>query len=135
MKAILVDSCGGPERLVYCEVDSPSPRSDEALVKLEAVGVNYIDVYHRMVLYPLPLPFTPGTEGAGTVVAVGADVKDVQAGDRVAYTMIVGSYAEYVVVPARRLVKLPEGLDTQRAAAVMLQGNDGALPRHLNLPA
>jgi NADPH:quinone reductase len=122
MKAIRVDSVGGPDRLVLQDVDAPRPREGEALVRLEAVGLNFIDVYHRTGLYPLPLPFTPGTEGAGTVEEVGAGVEDLKAGDRVAYAMAVGSYAEYAAVPAWRLVRLPDGVDAQRAAAAMLQG-------------
>ncbi|HKQ52296.1 MAG TPA: quinone oxidoreductase [Pyrinomonadaceae bacterium] len=122
MKAIRVDSHGGADRLVFQDVDAPRPKEGEALVKLEAVGLNFIDVYHRTGLYPLPLPFTPGTEGAGTVEEVGAGVADLKVGDRVAYAMAVGSYAEYAAVPAWKLVKLPEGLDARSAAAVMLQG-------------
>jgi NADPH:quinone reductase len=122
MKAIRVEVYGGAENLIYAEVDKPSPKAGEALVKLEAIGVNFIDVYHRTGLYPLPLPFTPGTEGAGIVEAVGSDVSDIEVGDRVAYAMAVGSYAEYATVPAAKLVKLPDQLDIQRAAAAMLQG-------------
>lgn len=122
MKAIRVESYGGADRLVYGDVERPEPRPDEALVKVEAVGVNFIDVYHRTGIYPLPLPFTPGTEAAGTVESVGSEVSEVAAGDRVAYAMAVGSYAEYAAVPAARLVKLPEGIDAQTGAAAMLQG-------------
>ena len=122
MKAIRVESCGGPEKLVYQEIDKPTPKQGEALVNIEAIGVNYIDVYHRTGLYPQPLPFTPGTEAAGTVEEVGSDVSDLQIGDRVAYAMAVGSYAEYAAVPAARLVKLPDGIDASGAAAAMLQG-------------
>ena len=122
MKAIRVDKVGGPEQLVFQDVDAPRPREGEALVRLEAVGLNFIDVYHRTGLYPLPLPFTPGTEGAGTVEEVGAGVEDLKVGDRVAYAMAVGSYAEYAAVPAWKLVRLPDGVDAPRAAAAMLQG-------------
>src|SRR5215212_6233118 len=122
MKAIRVDSVGGPDQLVFQDVDRPRPQEGESLVKLEAVGLNFIDVYHRTGLYPLPLPFTPGTEGAGTVEEVGAGVEDLKVGDRVAYAMSVGSYAEYAVVPAWKLVKLPEGVDARAGAAAMLQG-------------
>ncbi|MGI9106496.1 MAG: quinone oxidoreductase family protein [Pyrinomonadaceae bacterium] len=122
MKAIRVEAYGGPDMLVYRDVDKPAPKPGEALVKLEAIGVNYIDVYHRTGLYPLPLPFTPGSEAAGTVEAVGAGVDEVQAGDRVAYAMALGSYADYAAVPAARLVKVPAGVDADRAAAAMLQG-------------
>lgn len=122
MKAIRVESYGGPDRLVYGDAEKPVPRPDEALVRVEAVGVNFIDVYHRTGLYPLPLPFTPGAEAAGTVESIGSEVGDVAVGDRVAYAGVVGSYAEYAAVPAARLVKLPAGVDAQTGAAAMLQG-------------
>ena len=122
MKAIRVQACGGSDQLVYQEVEKPEPRPNEALVKIDAIGVNFIDVYHRTGLYPLPLPFTPGSEAAGTVESIGSEVSDIAVGDRVAYAMAVGSYAEYAAVPAARLVKLPEGIDAQAGAAAMLQG-------------
>lgn len=122
MKAIRVHSYGGADQLVYQEVEKPEHRPNEALVKIDAIGVNFIDVYHRTGLYPLPLPFTPGSEAAGTVESVGSEVSDIAVGDRVAYAMAVGSYAEYAAVPAARLVKLPEGMDAQTGAAAMLQG-------------
>lgn len=122
MKAILVKEYGGPEVLAYQEVPAPSPSSGEALVKLEAVGVNYIDIYHRTGLYPSTVPFTPGMEAAGTVHSVGPGVTQVSVGDRVAYAMAKGSYTEYAVVPAWRLVKVPAGMELQTAAAAMLQG-------------
>jgi len=122
MKAIRVEEYGGPEKLVYREVDKPEPKSGEALVRIEAIGVNYIDVYHRTGLYPLPLPFTSGSEASGTVEAVGDDMNEIQVGDRVAYAMSLGAYAEYAAVPTARLVKVPEGVDAETAAAAMLQG-------------
>jgi NADPH2:quinone reductase len=122
MKAIRVESYGGPERLVYTDVEKSEPNAGEALVKLEAIGVNYIDVYHRTGLYPMPLPFTPGSEAAGTVEAVGDDVSEIHVGDRVAYAMSPGAYAEYSLVQTSKLVKLPDGIDTESAAAAMLQG-------------
>ena len=122
MKAIRVESYGGPDQLVYKDVEKPGPQENQALVKLECIGVNFIDVYHRTGLYPLPLPFTPGSEGAGTVESIGSKVTEVAVGDRVAYAMAVGSYAEYAAVPATRLVKLPDGIDAQSGAAAMLQG-------------
>ncbi|MGE0130642.1 MAG: quinone oxidoreductase [Blastocatellales bacterium] len=122
MKAIVVENTGGPEVLVYRETPSPTPKTGEALVKLEAIGLNYIDVYHRTGLYPLPRPFIPGMEAAGVVEAVGPGVTEVAAGDRVAYAMQPGAYAEYAVVPAWKLVKVPEGVSAQQAAAAMLQG-------------
>jgi NADPH:quinone reductase len=122
MKTIRVQAYGGPDVLRFEEIQLPQPGAGKALVKLRAVGVNFIDVYHRTGLYKLPLPFTPGMEGAGLVEAVGPEVTEVQAGDRVAYAMALGSYAEYAVVPAWQLVKLPDEIDFQSAAAVMLQG-------------
>ena len=122
MKAIRVQSYGGAEQLVYQDVEKPKPKPNEALVKIDAIGVNFIDVYHRTGLYPLPLPFTPGSEAAGTVESIGSEVSEIAVGDRVAYAMAVGSYAEYAAVPAARLVKMPEGIDAQTGAAAMLQG-------------
>jgi NADPH2:quinone reductase len=122
MKAIKVEEYGGPEKLIYRDVDRPESKSGEALVRIEAIGVNYIDIYHRTGLYPLPLPFTPGSEASGMVEAVGEGVNEIQVGDRVAYAMSLGSYAEYASIPAARLVKVPEGVDAETAAAAMLQG-------------
>ncbi len=122
MKAIIFDNYGGAEVLAYRDKEMPVPQAGEALVKIEAVGINFIDIYHRTGLYPQPLPCTPGNEAAGMVEAVGEGVSEVQIGDRVAYTMTIGSYAEYACVPAWRLVKLPEAIDGQAAAAAMLQG-------------
>jgi NADPH2:quinone reductase len=122
MKAIVVENCGGPESLVYRDAETPAPKGGEALVKVEAVGVNFIDVYHRTGLYPLPRPFIPGMEAAGVVESVGEGVTEVKAGDRVAYAMQPGAYAEYVVVPAWKLVTVPDGVTAQQAAATMLQG-------------
>ena len=121
MKAIRVESYGGPDRLVLQDIEKPTPKSGEALVKIEAIGVNFIDVYHRTGLYPMPLPFTPGSEAAGTVEAAGADADDIQVGGRVAYAMSPGAYAEYASVPVSKLVKLPDNIDAQHAAAAMLQ--------------
>ena len=122
MKAIRVHENGGPEALRYEEAPPPEPGQGEARVKIEAAGVNFIDVYHRSGLYPGRLPITPGMEGAGVVDAIGPDVSDLKPGDRVAYAMHQGSYAEYAVVPAWRLVPIPESVDARSAAAVMLQG-------------
>ena len=104
------------------EVDRPQPREEEALVRLDAAGVNFIDVNQRSGAYPVSLPFTPGTEGAGVVEAVGDGVSEVAVGDRVAFAGSPRAYAEYVTVKATRLVPVPEGVDPHLAAAVMLQG-------------
>lgn len=122
MKAIICSKTGGPDVLVYAETDKPTAGAGQAVVKTEAIGVNYIDIYHRSGLYPLPLPFTPGMEAAGVVDSIGPDVSQVSPGDRVAYAMIPGSYAEYTLVSAARLVKMPNGVDSRTAAAAMLQG-------------
>jgi NADPH2:quinone reductase len=123
MKAIRVHACGGPEALRYDEVDVPEPKAGEALVRVAAAGVNFIDVQHRTGRYKPPmLPFTLGSEAAGTVAAVGRGVTEVAVGDRVAYAMVLGAYADYAVVPAARLVKVPDAVSLETAAAVMLQG-------------
>jgi NADPH2:quinone reductase len=123
MQAIRVHSCGGPEALRVDDVAVPTPQAGEAVVKIAAAGVNFIDVQHRAGRYKPPaVPFTVGSEAAGTVTAVGSGVSEVAVGDRVAYAMVLGSYAEYAAVPARRLVKVPEGIELKVAAAVMLQG-------------
>jgi NADPH:quinone reductase len=122
MKAIQVKQCGGCEALELVDLPVPQPKPNEAVVKLAASGVNFIDVYQREGRYKLPLPFVPGQEGAGTVSAVGADVKQVKAGDRVAWSGPLGSYAEYAALPADRLVPIPAGVTDQQAAASMLQG-------------
>ena len=122
MKAIRVQSPGGPEALRYEDVPQPSPAAGQVLVKVEAAGVNYIDVYQRTGLYKVATPFTLGQEAAGVVTAVGPGVTDPKVGDRVAYTSILGAYAEYAVVPADRVVVLPDGVTARQAAAALLQG-------------
>jgi NADPH2:quinone reductase len=122
MKAIQVQKNGGPEVLTLVDIPAPKPKPNEAVVKISAAGVNFIDVYFRNGHYPSTLPFTIGQEGSGIVSEVGADVKTFKPGDRVAYTGIRGSYAEYAAVPADRLVALPPGITEQQAAAAMLQG-------------
>lgn len=124
MKAIRVHAYGGPEALKLDELPIPQPGPGHALVKIEAIGVNFIDVYHRTGLYPAPLPRLMGVEGAGRVEAVGPDVTEVKVGDHVAYahTGAPGAYAEYALVPSARLVTVPSGVDTRTAAAAMLQG-------------
>jgi NADPH:quinone reductase len=122
MKAIRVHVPGGPEVLKYEDVPQPVPGPLETLVKIDAAGVNYVDVHQRTGRYPIQPPVTLGQEGAGTVAAVGSAVRNVRAGDRVAFTGILGGYAEYAAVPAERLVELPDGVSTKHGAAAMLQG-------------
>jgi len=122
MRVVRVNACGGPEALVR-EVEAiPEPGEGEALVRLETVGVNFIEIYQRTGQYKRPLPFVPGTEGAGTVVAVGPGVGTAKVGERVASVRLRGSYAEYAVAPAEHLVSVPEGMSTEIAGALMLQG-------------
>ena len=122
MKAIRVHEHGGPDVLRVETIDDPVPGPGEALVRLASIGVNFIDVYFRKGLYKTTLPFTPGSEGAGTVVAVGADVLDVRIGDRVASQSLLGSYAELAIARADRLVPLPEGSSARDGAAAMVHG-------------
>lgn len=122
MKAIQVSGVGGPEVLTLVDLPIPTPKPNEAVVQIKAAGVNFIDVYFREGRYPAPLPFVSGQEAAGVVTDVGSDVKLVKPGDRVAYTSVLGSYAEYAAVPEGRLVKIPDELDFDQAAAAMLQG-------------
>jgi NADPH2:quinone reductase len=122
MQAIQVKQVGGPEAMEMVELPVPQPKANEAVVKLAASGVNFIDVYFREGRYKTPLPFVPGQEGAGVVTAVGAEVKSVKVGDRVAWSGLQGSYAEYAAVAADRLVAIPQGVSDQQAASAMLQG-------------
>lgn len=122
MDAIRVLKHGGPEVLEPSEVDTPEPGPGQVLVRLAATGVNYIDIYFRTGQYPSELPLTPGSEGAGTVVAVGPGVTSPAVGDRVASTNLAGSYAEYALVPANRVVPVPDGVSDEQAAASLLQG-------------
>jgi NADPH:quinone reductase len=134
MKAVRVHKYGGPEVLTLEEMPVPEPKAGEARVKIEAIGVNYIDVYQRTGLYPLQTPFTLGTEGAGIVDAVGPNVTEVKKGERVGYAMIPGSYAEYAIVPAARLVPIPPNIDARSAAALMLQGMTAHYLTHSTYP-
>jgi NADPH:quinone reductase len=122
MKAIQIQKTGGPEVLTLVDLPVPRPKANEAIVKIAAAGVNFIDIYFREGRYPAALPFVDGQEAAGTVAEVGAEVKWVKPGDRVAYTGILGTYAEYAAVPADRLVRVPDEITDQQAAAAMLQG-------------
>lgn len=134
MKAIRINEFGGPEALSYESVAVPEPGSGEARVKVDAAGLNFIDAYQRSGLYPVPLPFTLGMEAAGTVDAVGPEVTDLKPGDRVAYAMQLGAYAEYATVPTGKLVSIPDDLETQQAAAVMLQGMTAHYLSHSTYP-
>jgi NADPH2:quinone reductase len=120
--AIRIHEFGGVEKLRWEEVDVAKPGAGEARVRNTAVGLNYIDTYHRTGLYPMPLPLTLGSEGAGVVEAVGPKVKEFKVGDRVAYAQPIGAYAEVVIRPVARLVKIPSGIDDRTAAAMMLKG-------------
>lgn len=122
VRAIRVHEQGDPDVMVIEDVERPEPAEGEALVGLDAAGVNMIDVQQRSGAYSVPLPYTPGTEGAGEVLEVGAGVQDVAVGDRVAFAMVPGAYADAAVVPAGRLVPVPEGISTETAASVLLQG-------------
>jgi NADPH2:quinone reductase len=122
MKAIRIHQPGGPEALKLDDVPEPKAGAGQALVKVDAAGLNYIDVYFREGTYKAPLPFALGLEAGGTVAAVGDGVTEVKVGDRVAYTGVPGAYAEFAVAPAARLVVLPPGISTKQGAAAMLQG-------------
>lgn len=134
MKGVVADPIGGPENLKYVDIETPKPGPGEVLVKLEASGVNFIDVYFRAGLYKAPeSPVKLGQEGAGTVAAVGPGV-ELQVGRRVAYTMSRGSYAEFAVVPAALLVKIPDDVSFEDAAAIMLQGMTAHYLTHSTFP-
>ncbi len=122
MKAVLVKEFGGPEVMSYEDTDLPAVGEDQALVKVEAAGINYIDTYQRTGLYQIPLPATLGLEAAGTITEVGSAVGRFKVGDRVAYTNVAGAYAEYAAVPEDKLVSLPDGVSFDQGAAAMLQG-------------
>jgi NADPH2:quinone reductase len=122
MRAIQITETGGPEVLRLAELPDPEPGPGQLLVELAAAGVNYVDTYHRSGAYPMPLPFVPGSEGAGTVTALGPDVDNVAVGDRVAGAGSIGSYAEQAVVPAEQAVPVPQGVDIEIAAGCLLQG-------------
>ena len=122
MKAIVVHAQGGPEVLSFDDVDDLTPGAGEVLVTVAAAGVNFIDTYQRSGLYPMSLPYTPGLEGSGTIVEMGTGVVGFSVGDRVAWTSVLGSYAEQVLVPADKIVRVPEGVELETAAQLMLQG-------------
>ena len=122
MKAIQVKQPGGPEALELVELPVPHAKAHEAIIEVAAAGVNFIDVYHREGRYKVPLPFTPGQEGAGVVTAVGEEVNSVNVGDRVAWALVMGAYAEFAAVAAEKLVPIPKGVSERDAAAAILQG-------------
>ena len=134
MKAIRVHETGDVSQLRYEEAPLPEPKAGEVRIKIEAAGLNFIDTYHRMGWYPRPNPFILGMEGAGVVDTVGADVSDFKPGDRVAYCMHQGAYAEYATVPARIVVPLPADVTAAQAAAVMLQGMTAHYLTHSTYP-
>ncbi len=134
MKQIQVKQHGGPEVLELVDAPQPTAAEGQALVRIAAIGVNFIDVYFRTGLYKAPLPLVPGNEAAGEVVKVGPGVTEVKPGDRVAYAMARGSYAEFAAVPAAMLVKLPANVDFNTAAAAMLQGMTAHYLTHSTYP-
>ena len=134
MKAVFIEQPGDAGALHYADFPKPEPASGQVLVKLAAAGVNFIDTYHRSGLYKVPLPAVLGMEGAGTIEALGPSVGGFKIGDRVAWAMSRGSYAEFAAVPAQFLVKVPTGLDLRQAAAAMLQGMTGHYLTHSTFP-
>jgi len=134
MKAIRIHQTGEPNEMRLDEIDIPAAGQGQILVKLAAIGVNFIDTYHRTGLYKLPLPLVLGMEGAGTVEDVGPGVDGFVKGDRVAYTSAQGAYAEYSAIPARLAAKLPDGVDFQQGAAIMLQGMTAHYLTHSTYP-
>jgi NADPH2:quinone reductase len=134
MKKLIVEETGGPEKMKSVEVPIPTPGPKDALVKIAFSGVNFIDVYFRTGLYKSETPIVLGSEASGTVETVGSEVTEVAPGDRVAYAMVRGSYAEYAVVPAAQLVKVPDAVDLETAAAVMLQGMTAHYLTHSTFP-
>jgi NADPH:quinone reductase len=122
VKAVRVHSTGGPEVLIYEEVPPPTPGAGQVLVRIQAIGVNFIEVYQRTGLYPVKVPFVPGSEAAGVVDRVGEGVTGIKPGQRVASQGFAGAYAEYALAPAERLVVLPDGVSERLGAAVLLQG-------------
>ncbi len=123
MRAIQITQTGGPEVMEFRELPNPEPGAGQALIQIEACGVNFIDVYQREGRYAVPLPFIPGQEAAGTVLAVGPDAGDsVKVGDRVVWCHVMGTYAEFAAVPIAKLIAIPEGISTKQAAGAMLQG-------------
>ncbi|MGI8734449.1 MAG: quinone oxidoreductase family protein [Pyrinomonadaceae bacterium] len=134
MRAIQVSKVGGPEVLTLVDLPVPTPKANEAVVQIKAAGVNFIDVYFREGRYPTQLPFINGQEAAGIVTEIGSNVENLRPGDRVAYTGVTGSYAEYAAVPAERLIQIPDEIDFHQAAAAMLQGMTAHYLTHSTYP-
>lgn len=134
MKAIQIRETGGPEVLTLADIPTPSPKSGEVLIRVHASGVNFIDIYYREGRYKAELPIVDGQEGAGVVESVGEGVEGFKSGDRVAWCNVVGSYAEYAVVPAAKVVRVPDALDLKLAAAVILQGMTAHYLAHSTWP-
>lgn len=134
MKAIQITHTGGPEVLTYAEIATPQPGAGQVLVRVQAIGVNFIDIYFREGRYKADLPFVPGQEGAGIVEKIGPGVDRFHPGDRVAWALVMGSYAEFALIPADKLVKLPDGVQSRVAAAVMLQGMTAHYLTHSTFP-
>src|ERR1039458_7532707 len=134
MKAIQIHETGGPEVLQLEDLPIPEPGPGQVLVRVEATGVNFIEIYFRKGVYKAALPFTPGSEAAGTVEELGPGVTGFAAGDAVASASMIGSYAEYALVPAAQLVKIPEGLSMEQAVAAMLQGMTAHYLSHSTYP-
>jgi NADPH2:quinone reductase len=134
MKAIQIHEAGGPEVLQLADLPIPEPGPGQVLIRVEAIGVNFIEIYFRKGVYKASLPFVPGSEAAGTVEELGPGVKGFAAGDAVASTSVLGSYAEYALVPAAQLVKVPAALSMEQAAAAMLQGMTAHYLSHSTFP-
>jgi len=134
MKAVILHKYGNTDALKYEDMPIPEPKENDARVKLEAIGVNFIDVYHRKGMYPNKLPFISGMEGAGTIDDISGNNFGLKKGDRVAYAMNIGSYAEYAIVPAWKLVKVPDEIDMKTAASLMLQGMTAHYLTHSTFP-
>jgi NADPH2:quinone reductase len=134
MKAIQIHETGGPEVLTLADLPIPEPGPGQVLIRVEATGVNFIEVYFRKGVYKASLPLTPGSEAAGTVEELGPGVTGFVAGDAVASVSVLGSYAEYALVPATQLVKTPDGLSPEQAAAAMLQGMTAHYLSHSTFP-
>jgi len=134
MKAVRVHETGGPDRLAYEEIPAPTTGPGQALVKVCSIGVNFIDIYHRKGLYPAATPFIPGMEASGIVEKPGGGDSSIRKGDRVAYAMVPGSYAEYAAVDSEKLIPLPESMDFESASAVLLQGMTAHYLTHSTFP-